>query len=257
VSRLRRPSPALVVASLALLLALGGVTYASIPGPDGTIHSCVDARGAVRVVDSSATCNSSEQALDFAQTGPTGPAGPQGAAGPSGQSRLLDFAQNVSAKVPRKAGTPVGSFMLPAGNWVLTLNGRVDIPSSQPFALGTQRGGKLRGVAGGPDVSCRVALGDGSVRQVMGNGGLIGLLVPAVQSQHGAGGGGGTGRVQHTAFDLRLVHDVPAGGERGFLACVQGKPGAGLQAPAAVVSDVSVVAVPVDQVGALDFTPGR
>jgi hypothetical protein len=254
VSRLRRPSPALVVASLALLLALGGVTYASIPGPDGTIHSCVDTRGAVRVIDSSAACNSNEQTLDFAQTGPTGAAGPQGA---TGQSKLLQFAHDISVKVPRKAGAPIGSFTLPPGAWAVTFTGGVDIASSQPFSLGTARGRKLRGVAGGPDVSCKLVLGDGSVRQTVGDGALIGLLVPAVQTQHGAGGGGGAGRVQHAKFDLRLVHEVPAGGERGALTCVQGKPGAGLQTPAAVVSDVSVVAVPVDQIGALDFTPGR
>jgi hypothetical protein len=218
-----------VVACLALAVALGGAAYASIPGPDGTIHSCLDGRGSMRVIDSSASCGQAETPLNFSQTGPQGP---------PGQSQLLTFAHDISVKVPRKAsGAPIGSFDLPAGKWAITFTGGVNIAGF------------------GRDVTCRLALGDGSVRQTVGNGALIGLLVPAVQTQHNSGGGGGAGRLQRLALNLHLVHDVPTGGERGFLACRQ--PAGNTSAPVAVVQDVSIIAVRVDKVGQLNFTPGR
>jgi hypothetical protein len=245
----RRPSPALVVASIALIVALGGAAYASIPGPDGSIHSCVGSRGTLRVIDSAASCDPSEQALNFSQTGP------QGAAGPPGLSQVLTFQGNGSVNVPRKAGTPVGSFDLPEGKWAITLNGGIDIGGSNSVRLSFTGGVKARaaaqvdfrnarGFSWGGDVTCRLALGDGSVTQTAGNGGLIGLLVPAVQKS----------RVQHAALNLQLVHDVPAGGERGFLACNQPKAQGALgSTPAAVLHDISINAVRVDQVGALNF----
>ena len=38
----RRPSPALVVAFLALLVSASGVTFAAIPARDGDVHACYD-----------------------------------------------------------------------------------------------------------------------------------------------------------------------------------------------------------------------
>lgn len=73
----RRPSPALVVAFIALLLALGGVAFAAIPdSDDGEIHGCyANNNGALRVIDAQAgqTCNTSrETALTWNQRGPQG-----------------------------------------------------------------------------------------------------------------------------------------------------------------------------------------
>src|SRR4051794_1164687 len=49
---LRRPSPALVVASAALIVSLGGAALAAIPARDGDIHACYDrSSGAVEVID--------------------------------------------------------------------------------------------------------------------------------------------------------------------------------------------------------------
>ena len=41
--RVGRPSPALVVALLALVVALGGVAWSAIPDGSGVIHGCYDA----------------------------------------------------------------------------------------------------------------------------------------------------------------------------------------------------------------------
>lgn len=260
--RISRPSPALVVASVALVAATGGVTYAAIPAPDGTIHACHDLRGSLRVIDSDAACAQGETALNFSQTGPQGAKGDPGA---PGQSRLLNFTRSAALAVPRKAGTPVGSFDLPEGKWAITFTGGVKIPSSKPVSLNFTRGNKLRaaavdgyrGVAPGSKVTCKMTVGDGSVRQVVGNSELIGLLLPAVQSQHGTGGGGGAGKgdIYEATIYMNLAHDVPAGGEHGFLACKQGKAQEGFSSPAAQLHDISIHAVQVDAIGGLNFTP--
>ena len=50
--RRRRPSPALVVAFLALLASLSGVAFATIPARDGDIHACYSKKtGAVDLVN--------------------------------------------------------------------------------------------------------------------------------------------------------------------------------------------------------------
>lgn len=49
---MRRPSAALVVAFLALLISLGGVSFAAIPARDGDIHACYSKKtGAIELVD--------------------------------------------------------------------------------------------------------------------------------------------------------------------------------------------------------------
>src|SRR5258706_7450679 len=60
-----RPSHAMARAIAALVVALGGDAFASIPGPDGMISSCYsNTNGALRVVDSTSTsCARGETAL--------------------------------------------------------------------------------------------------------------------------------------------------------------------------------------------------
>jgi hypothetical protein len=263
--RIRRPSPALVVASAALTVALGGVTYAAIPAPDGSVHACHDARGTLRVIDSEAACDKSETALNFAQTGPQGAAGAPGAQGPPGQTRLLNFTRTAPVALPRKAGAPVGSFDLPEGRWAITFTGGVKIPGAKPVAFPTDQKvraaalNSYRAVGLGAPVTCKMTVGDGSVRSTAGYSSLIGLLLPAVQKQHGSGGGGGTGKAQDSAaIYMQLVQNVPAGGARGVLGCVQAKGSAAAPpTPAAQVHDISINAVQVNDIGALNFTPGR
>ena len=81
----RRPSPPMVVALIALLLASGGVAYAAIPDSGGLIHGCYsDRTGTLRVINTEATppetCNTTkETALFWNQTGQPGVAGADGA----------------------------------------------------------------------------------------------------------------------------------------------------------------------------------
>lgn len=74
-SVVRRPSPSMVVALIALLLAAGGVSYAVIPNSDGSINGCYSKRdGSLRVIDTAAgeTCASRESAISFASTDAAG-----------------------------------------------------------------------------------------------------------------------------------------------------------------------------------------
>jgi hypothetical protein len=72
-----RPSPALLVAIVALAVALGGVAYAAIPDSAGVIHGCYSRTGALSVINTSAgqTCGRGTTALNWNQTGPQGQPG--------------------------------------------------------------------------------------------------------------------------------------------------------------------------------------
>ena len=96
------------------ILATVGVTYAAIPGADGTIQGCyatssgvlgIPSKGDLRVVDSSIDCRANEQAISWNQGGPQGdrgPAGPGGDAGPAGPAGDTGPAGPVG---PRQAGS--------------------------------------------------------------------------------------------------------------------------------------------------------
>jgi hypothetical protein len=246
-----------VVATAALVVALAGVTYAAIPGPDGTVHTCYDVRGALHVIDSDATCDTKngETALNFSQKGP---------AGPPGQTKLLNFSRSAASPVSRGISAPIGSFDLPEGNWAITFNGGVTIPGSATFSVNFTKAAKAKSAAAvdvfkprafswGANVDCKMVVGDGSVRTTVGTSYLIGLLVPAVQKQ--AGGGGGAGKTQNANLNLQLVQKVAPGGAHGVVSCMQGKAHT-FATPSAQVHDISIQAVQVNDVGNLNFTPG-
>ena len=70
-----KASPATVIALVALVVAVAGVAYATIPDSTGTIHACYQKRsGDLRVVRSADDCRSSERALSWNQQGPAGAA---------------------------------------------------------------------------------------------------------------------------------------------------------------------------------------
>lgn len=133
--------PAAIAAVAALLLA-GGIAYASIPAPDGTINGCrKNTDGSLRVIDSTATCASGWTALNWSQTGP---AGPTGAAGVSGYESVsnsegvaigstpVDLAVEVFCSTGKKAFG--GGGVAPSDGdasvvWVIT--------RSQPITDGT------------------------------------------------------------------------------------------------------------------------
>jgi hypothetical protein len=159
--RMPRPSPALVVAVIALVVAAGGGAMAALPDSDGTIHGCVGARGALRVIEPPTTCEAGETPLDFNQTGPPGERGPAGPPGPdltAEQTQLEQAADAPPARVlPKKPklsrrqklalkpekqleafsvyrddkqlvlpiGKTVASLLLPAGRWVITAKAMV------------------------------------------------------------------------------------------------------------------------------------
>lgn len=100
-----RPSPAVVVAGIALAAAAGGVAVAA-PGDGGTIYACTNnLRGNLRVVDQGVACAADETLLSWNQQGPVGPAGsagPPGERGPQGPSvAAVDRPPAVDAALQR------------------------------------------------------------------------------------------------------------------------------------------------------------
>jgi hypothetical protein len=104
-----RPSPALIVASIALLVALGGTGYAAVSAtaPPNSVNTAALKNGAVtnpkiaaNAVTGSRVKNGSLQKADFAAgqipAGPPGPAGPAGAQGPAGAAGAKGDAGNNS-----------------------------------------------------------------------------------------------------------------------------------------------------------------
>src|SRR5690349_16429362 len=97
-----RPSYANVVATLALVAAVGGTTLAATSGSSKTISVCIKKSGAHKGTVRVATkCRRTERKLSWNKAGRVGPAGPAGAAGAAG----------VDASAPAGA---VGFFALAA-----------------------------------------------------------------------------------------------------------------------------------------------
>ncbi|MGO9763653.1 MAG: hypothetical protein ACLP1Q_20565 [Solirubrobacteraceae bacterium] len=129
--RRHRPSPALAAVTVALLAALGGVAWASIPGPEGIIHGCYGKHGGqLRVIDTTAggKCRHKEAALNWDETGPPGPRGGRGATGPRGAAGPLGAAGasgSAGAQGPSNAysASETAAFALAGGERdVLSLN---------------------------------------------------------------------------------------------------------------------------------------
>ena len=81
---MRRPTPILVSAVVALAAAAGGVAVAA-PGDGATIAACTNnLRESIRFVDEGVACGANETLLTWNQQGPAGPAGPPGERGPQG-----------------------------------------------------------------------------------------------------------------------------------------------------------------------------
>jgi hypothetical protein len=117
-----RPSPALAVSTIALVVALGGAAWAAIPNSNtGVISGCYvtvtspqTLPGTLRVIDTQAgqTCLplANEKPLNWNQTGPrglTGATGATGATGPTGPAGAP--APTPTSYVKTAFGTP-GAF---------------------------------------------------------------------------------------------------------------------------------------------------
>src|SRR2546422_1037611 len=65
---LRRPSPGVLVALIAVVLAVGGFAFAAIPDQSGVIHACYKKKkGALRVVGANKRCGRRERRLAWHQ----------------------------------------------------------------------------------------------------------------------------------------------------------------------------------------------
>jgi len=119
-----------VFLALVVGLAAGGIAYASIPGPDGVIHSCyLKSGGALRVIDSTGKCKSTETSLNWNQKGATGakgatgPSGASGPTGPTGPARAAGptLVLSGAAVVPSSSTQPVISHTVTASEAGLTI----------------------------------------------------------------------------------------------------------------------------------------
>jgi hypothetical protein len=83
---MRRPTYADLVATTALVIVVGGGTFAiAAPSGSGTIRGCSDKRtGVLRVLSGSKKCKRTERALSWNTKGSPGADGLAGAAGPGG-----------------------------------------------------------------------------------------------------------------------------------------------------------------------------
>lgn len=191
-----RVSPSMAVASLALLVALGGTSFAavSVVVPRNSVGTAQLKNNAVT---SAKVLNRSLKAVDFGvgqiprgPAGPPGPAGTSGQTGPAGPAGPSDaFVKNVTGTVTvPTAGTGVGGLSIPqAGNYViiakvgvsssasitgdvrctLTASGSTDTSTVTLSADGrdviTLALGQQFSAAGTAGVTCNQSVGEGAV----------------------------------------------------------------------------------------------
>ncbi len=126
----RRPSPALVIACLALLVALGGTSYAtvlqvprnSVGAPQLKTAAVTSKKIAANAVTSAKVQNGTLVRADFrggqipaGPAGPAGPVGPAGPAGPAGAPGLSGVERVESTSASNSAATKSHFATCPAG----------------------------------------------------------------------------------------------------------------------------------------------
>jgi len=124
-SPLGRPSPATVIALLALVVAAAGTGIAAIPDGGGTFSGCY--QGSDQLLDRilvlaepGEACPATYQRVTWGQAGPAGPAGPQGGNGAI-EVRYRTFRDAITGR-PDAFKT----FTVPAGSWVVLAKATVD-----------------------------------------------------------------------------------------------------------------------------------
>jgi hypothetical protein len=158
------PRTRIIAAAVAALALAGAVAYATIPDSGGVIHGCYQRNnGQLRVIDTGAgqTCNPSESAISWNQTGPSGPQGPAGAAGPQGPAGSQGVQGNTGPAGP--AGTALAYAHINADG---TLDTALSSPNVVVFkhpTLGgspgqTDAGLYCIGITGGTDGMVHVAV---------------------------------------------------------------------------------------------------
>lgn len=141
-----------VTATLALVIALGGTSYAAIKLPKNSVST-------LQVKDRSLLKKDFRPGqLPAGKRGPAGPAGPAGDAGAGGAggsagAAVFNRAEGADALVPGGGDQVIQAMSLPAGNWVVTAKFIAENATA---------------VAGGV-LSCRLTLG-GAVIDTLGPG---------------------------------------------------------------------------------------
>ncbi len=141
--RLRPPSPALVVACLALAISLSGAAYAvstALPRNSvGTVQLKSNA------VNSAKVRNATLRAADFAPgqiprgpQGPVGPAGPQGPAGASGLQTISGSGpSNSTGPKSQQQDCPAGKRSIGGGAVLTGSTSNTFLATSRPTDAGT------------------------------------------------------------------------------------------------------------------------
>ncbi len=129
--RIRRPSPAMVVACLALLVGLGGTSYAAVKLPRNSVGTAQLRKNAVTSVK---VKNHSLRLVDFkagqvpvgpaGPAGPPGPAGEAGAAGPAGPGAKWALVKSDGTIVAQSGGLTLTSKPK-AGEYILDFGSEV------------------------------------------------------------------------------------------------------------------------------------
>jgi hypothetical protein len=150
--RFRRPSPALVVACLALLVALSGTGYAAVVAlPRGSVGTIQLKNGAVislKVKDGSLKLADFALAEREQLKGDTGPAGPQGAKGDkgskgdtgaegppglSGYTIVEKTASSTTGSLAIQVNCPAGMLAIAGGGGTQTPGAGVTVRNSFPI----------------------------------------------------------------------------------------------------------------------------
>jgi hypothetical protein len=138
--RLRPPSPALVVACLALAISLSGAAYAvSTALPRNSVGTVQLKNNAV---NSAKVRNASLRAVDFAAgqipVGPQGPAGPQGPPGASGLQVISGSGvSNSSSPKSQQQDCPAGKRAVGGGGVITGSATNTFLSTSRPTDAGT------------------------------------------------------------------------------------------------------------------------
>ena len=138
--RLRPPSPALVVACLALAISLSGTGYAvSTALPRNSVGTLQLKNNSV---NSAKVKNASLRAADFAPgqipAGPAGPAGPQGPPGTAGLQLISGSgASNSSSPKSQQQDCPAGKRAVGGGGVITGSATNTFLATSRPTDAGT------------------------------------------------------------------------------------------------------------------------
>lgn len=143
----RRPSPALVIACVALVFALAGTGYATVLNvPRNSVgtaqlrNSAVTAKKlAANAVTSAKVRNGSLLAADFRSGSlPAGPAGPTGPTGPAGPPGLSGVERVEATSVHNSTPGRAVAIACPGGKRLLGGGARIN-PTPAPTTIGLQQ----------------------------------------------------------------------------------------------------------------------